>query len=618
MKGFISGAIALFLLSATAVKAQTYTQTTADLAVQALLGPGVVYSNAQFSGDPSQLGLLAGGVNPLEITSGIVLSSAAVVTNTPNSLEFGEGLGLGNNPDLISVANSVPPLIGQSFTISSVHDIAILEFDFVATGSELSFDYIFGSEEYFGFENTQFNDVFAFFLSGPGITGPYDSPAGFPDGATNLAIVPGSDPVLPITISSVNATINNEFFIANSNLQGINVDGLTTTLTVNSDLICGETYHIALAIADCGDGSLKSTVVLREGSFNITSNTITPIAQDPANNFPSETTVEGCIPGQFVLTPPPCLLEDLTVNLVYTGTAQLGVDYESSLPTTATFTLDTEEIVIDIDPLDDDEVEGVETITVSYTYTSVGGDPVTLSGSLNLYDYDDNEPFIVAMDDLFICPGATESETVVIQNGIAPYSILWSTGATTATESFEEGSAGDAWATITDYCGYTFTDSIRIIEPTPLVAENFNICINDEAVLGNGGTPPYSYGFTGTSIILNPETQVFTGVEYGTTEIVITDACGDQVTAFLTVEFCGIPNVFSPNGDGMNDFFEFPGLGRYPNSKLQVWNRWGVLVYENENYRNFWTAEEQPDGTYYYLLLRSDGTVYNGEITILR
>lgn len=618
MKGIILSGLFCFTLMAFESNAQTYTQTTADQAVQSLLGPGVVYSNAQFSGSPSQLGLLAGGVNPLEITSGIVLSTADVATNTPGSTAFGEGLGLGNNQDLIDVANSVPPLIGQSFTISSVHDIAILEFDFIATGSELSFDYIFGSEEYFGFENTQFNDVFAFFLSGPGITGPFDAPPGYPDGATNLAIVPGSNPVLPITISSVNADINEEFFIANQNLQGINVDGLTTTLTVNSPLICGETYHIALAIADCGDGSLKSTVVLREGSFNIASNSITPIAQDPANNFPSETTVEGCIPGQFVLTPPPCLLEDLTVNLVYTGSAQLGIDYESSLPTTATFTLDTEEIIIDITPLDDEEVEGLETIVISYTYTSFNGEEVTLSASLNLYDYDDNEPFIVAMDDLFICPGTTESETVVIQNGIAPFTILWNTGATTATESFATEDAGDAWATITDYCDYTFTDSIRITIPGPLTAENFEICINDQATIGNGGTPPYSYGFTGTSLILDPVTEFFTGINFGTTEITITDACGQQVSALLTVEPCFIPNIFTPNGDGANDFFEFPGLARFPNSRLQVWNRWGNLVYENDSYRNNWSAEDVPDGTYYYLLLRSDGEVYNGEVTILR
>jgi hypothetical protein len=41
-------------------------------------------------------------------------------------------------------------------------------------------------------------------------------------------------------------------------------------------------------------------------------------------------------------------------------------------------------------------------------------------------------------------------------------------------------------------------------------------------------------------------------------------------------------------------------------------------VYESENYENFWSAEEQPDGAYFYLLQRSDGEIVTGEITILR
>ena len=71
------------------------------------------------------------------------------------------------DPDLLTVANSVPPLIGQTFTVGSVNDVAILEFDFVPTSDSISFRYVFGSEEYFAYENTQFNDVFGFFYRGP-------------------------------------------------------------------------------------------------------------------------------------------------------------------------------------------------------------------------------------------------------------------------------------------------------------------------------------------------------------------------------------------------------------------------------------------------------------------
>ena len=84
--------------------------------------------------------------------------------------------GNGVDADLLDVANSVPPLIGQSFSVSSVNDLCILEFDFEAGGDSIAFNYVFGSDEYLEWVNSSYNDIFAFFLSGPGITGPYAAP----------------------------------------------------------------------------------------------------------------------------------------------------------------------------------------------------------------------------------------------------------------------------------------------------------------------------------------------------------------------------------------------------------------------------------------------------------
>ena len=137
-----------------------------------------------------------------------------------NGLDNSLNLGF-TDPDLLDVANSVPPLIGQSFTVSSINDVCILEFDFVAVGDSISFNYAFGSNEYLTYVNTTYNDIFAFFLSGPGISGPYASPAAFPDGAINIAQVPGSNPPLPITVSSVNNVTNTEYYIDNPTQEGL-------------------------------------------------------------------------------------------------------------------------------------------------------------------------------------------------------------------------------------------------------------------------------------------------------------------------------------------------------------------------------------------------------------
>ena len=72
----------------------------------------------------------------------------------------------------------------------------------------------------------------------------------FPNGAINLAVVPDSDPELPITISSVNNTLNSEYYINNPSNIDVCSDGFTVNLTVSNTVLCGETYHIKLAIAD--------------------------------------------------------------------------------------------------------------------------------------------------------------------------------------------------------------------------------------------------------------------------------------------------------------------------------------------------------------------------------
>ena len=159
----------------------------------------------------------------LGINSGIVMATGDILVLDPFYTGFGAIISnIATDPDLLNVANSVPPLLPSpftnSFTVGSINDVAVLEFDFVPTSDSLSFQYVFGSEEYFAFENSQYNDVFGFFLSGPGITGPFSSPAFHPNGSVNLAIVPGSSPELPITISSVNSVtpINDQYFVDNT------------------------------------------------------------------------------------------------------------------------------------------------------------------------------------------------------------------------------------------------------------------------------------------------------------------------------------------------------------------------------------------------------------------
>ena len=78
-----------------------------------------------------------------------------------------------------------------------------------------------------------------------------------------------------------------------------------------------------------------------------------------------------------------------------------------------------------------------------------------------------------------------------------------------------------------------------------------------------------------------------------------------------------IPNVFTPNGDGQNELFA-PRIGGCP-PRLQVFSRWGQLLYENAAYQNTWDAAGVAVGTYYYLLTPPDGaTPVKGWVEVVR
>ncbi|MDD2799673.1 MAG: gliding motility-associated C-terminal domain-containing protein [Bacteroidales bacterium] len=72
-----------------------------------------------------------------------------------------------------------------------------------------------------------------------------------------------------------------------------------------------------------------------------------------------------------------------------------------------------------------------------------------------------------------------------------------------------------------------------------------------------------------------------------------------------------IPNVFTPNGDGVNDTFAIGGLANFDNASLYIYNRWGAQVYADTNYRNDWTGYGLNEGTYFFVLFLKNGTKSN-------
>ena len=95
-----------------------------------LLGGGVAAFNHVFQGDSAQIGWFNAANTNLGISSGIVMSTGDIYELDPiNGSTFPLMTNVVTDPDLLAVANSVPGLIGQTFTVSSINDVAVLEFD---------------------------------------------------------------------------------------------------------------------------------------------------------------------------------------------------------------------------------------------------------------------------------------------------------------------------------------------------------------------------------------------------------------------------------------------------------------------------------------------------------
>jgi hypothetical protein len=245
----------LFAASALSSQAQFNVDSISDQtsAVEELfLANGIFVNNISFIGGSAQLGWLTDGdAVSLGINEGLVLS-----TGLATSVSNGNNVTGQNWPNTVSN----PDLAG--LTGFSTYDLAQLDFDFIATGDSMTFQFVFGSAEYPEWVGSSYNDIFGFFVSGPGIVGPYSN------SSVNLALVPGTNTA--VSINTINADTNATLYNDNSSLLIPNLfcDGYTVPMFASiGNLVVGQTYHITLAITDATDSALDSWVFLGGNSF---------------------------------------------------------------------------------------------------------------------------------------------------------------------------------------------------------------------------------------------------------------------------------------------------------------------------------------------------------------
>ncbi len=536
--GYSSGIQAQLIINNT-----TYTTPSAaeSLVNNILLGQGVVASNITFTpaaGSTIQLGFFNGIGSNIGLDSGIVLSTGNIMDLAPGGMGTGQPPG-GSDQDLLTLANSVPPLIGQSFSVSSTNDVAILEFDFVPSADTVKFRYVFGSDEYTTWINSQYNDVFGFFISGPGITGP------FTGNSQNIAFVPGTNPPLPITVSSVQPGLNAQYYISNTSQSTVALNGFTTVFTAISPVVCGETYHIRLAIADGSDSSLDSGVFLEASSF--TSNAVNLVS----NTVSGDTTlVEGCTDGTFTFYRPGSLADSLLLPITVTGTATAGADY-NALPDTVIFLPGQNTVQFTVNPINDGVSENPESIIVSFTQDACG----TLFFTSSLWIIDLVPVTASTQDTALVCPNTPITISAQYSGGGPPYSVVWSTGETTNSIQVNPATTTTYSYTVTDFCSPdsavgTVTVDIPVFSPLTLTGTASNVlCPNGTSQLtatATGGFPGYTYIWTLNGNIVSDSVSMTSIPLSNDTVYVVTvnDACGtppvSQNVTVTTVPYVAI------------------------------------------------------------------------------
>lgn len=576
-----------------------------------LMGGGVVASNITFMyQEATQIGTFECNSCGLGLASGLILATGnitgAIGPNASGSFSVGPPSGIDGmgDPDLAVLA------------VNTINNAAILEFDFVPTGDEIAFNFVFGSDEYPEFVNS-INDAFGFFISGPGISGP------FTNNAANIALIPNSTD--PVTINTVNDDVNSNYYISNNApaIHNVQADGFTTVLTAFAEVLCGETYHIKIAIGDASDGAYDSWVFLEEGSFSSSPLELGFIQPTLAPEI-STGMYENCGTAPLTFYRPPCVDGDYSFDIAYSGTVINGVDIET-LPTTVTIPDGEDSFVLTLNPLADSEEEGIENLVFFTQMTLADGEVVDIEFELFVYDPPGLTAAITANDNN-VCPDIPVNLQVNAENVVGGISYLWSSNETTQGITVSSPETATYNVTVTDGCGYTATtehtvDVLSQLSPLRVPESVYRICtgIGTGAIIF-GGFHPLTINFDDDVLDLVDGNGFYSNSTGALTDITVIDACGNTTTFTALVEPCDteIPNIFTPNKDESNPRFRIYGVEAFPNSSLQVFNRWGNLIFESNNYKNEWSGIDEEEGTYFYIFKRSDGKEYTGYVLIAR
>ena len=339
MKKLVTTLCALACLTAS-VWAQNITvqdavgQSPATFLQNHLLGGGVYIFNAKFSNSSSNImtpnigTFQANGFGGLMMANGVIMTTGNIdVAPGPNNS--------GSTTNALSAYYSDPEM--EPIATGTINGCATLDFDFVTLASRVQFNYSFASEEYPEYVCSSFNDVFAFFVTGP-------DPETGEEVTRNIAIIPNTvsddNPNgIAVAVNSVNQGWSSSsygtncyydysgFYVANHDssgspnyADGIQYDGYTSKLVAETDVLPCQVYHMHISVCNVGDNSFDSGVFIEGNSFSANTQAI-------GLSRPGITPIHGSCPNNIPLSLGSTDFDEGTVHFSYGGTAVYGVDY---------------------------------------------------------------------------------------------------------------------------------------------------------------------------------------------------------------------------------------------------------------------------------------------------
>jgi gliding motility-associated-like protein len=231
------------------------------------------------------------------------------------------------------------------------------------------------------------------------------------------------------------------------------------------------------------------------------------------------------------------------------------------------------------------------------------------------------------------CDGTgTGSAQATIAGNAPPFTFEWSNGATTA--GITGLTPGTYTVIVTDDLNCKDT-AVAVIGVAAIAIDTAILTLPEcdttsdgvIAIVMVGGNTGYTFVWNNgqdSSAAINLMAGIYTVTItdpnncslVDTTELSAQRICSDSLIIY---------DVFTPNGDGKNDIWIIDGLTEFADNDLQIFNRWGSLVYEAKPYLNNWDGRNKkgdplPSATYYYILKLNDseGKVYSGHVTIIR